>query len=503
MAKKPAAPLASSHSQRTAVVLIHGIGNQPPMETLRGFVDAVWWRDPRIVASVNRQLWVKPSDQAGDYELRRMTASSGTTGDRTDFFEFYWAHMMEGTRFASVFWWLKRLFWRRLERVPGNAFAPWLAVGFFAMIALLATLFFTACVLQAFRVLMMFKQHGLSHALFWVGVAAAIGVLAWVLRYRVLMQVVGDAARYLTPDPENIAARSRIRGAGVELLQKLQRDPRYSRIVLVGHSLGTVVGYDILTILWGEQLKVLHQGNKAALLAIQAVEAQAARLWNGPSTNQSSSAEPDAAKVARDGLLESFQDSQRAYCDSLKTSTGLGWKITDFVTLGSPLTYSSFLLVDDNLPLHESDRNRTDGTLIEKWLRRTLSSRDFSIAKVFTARAAERTCPLSPPLPDVPGQTSFCYESLEFEKPQQLPHHAAVFAATRWANIYAPPKWLLWGDVISGRLAPFFGPGVRDIALTQKMSKSFVAHVHYWNADKFGTDVEHLETLRQTLDLPA
>ena len=31
-----------------AVVIVHGMGEQRPMSTLRGFVEAVWSRDPRL-----------------------------------------------------------------------------------------------------------------------------------------------------------------------------------------------------------------------------------------------------------------------------------------------------------------------------------------------------------------------------------------------------------------------------------------------------------------------
>lgn len=501
MAKKPVAS-----PTRTAVVLIHGIGNQPPMDTLRGFVDAVWWRDPRVAASKSRKLWVKPSDQFGDYELRRMTASTGSAGDRTDFFEFYWAHMMEGTRSASVFWWLQRLFCRRLERIPGNAFVPWLAIGCAAVLALAATVLFAVVVLGAIYVLVHCEQNGLLFALGLIGCAATIAAGAWALRYRVLVQVVGDAARYLTPDPENIAARSRIRGAGVELLKRLQNDPRYDRVVLVGHSLGTVVGYDVLSILWGEEVKALHQGNGAALKAINNVEIEAEHLWKlahrPSSSNRLTKQEAEAQNKARQVELSTYRSNQRIYGETLTRGPELAWKITDFITLGSPLTYSNFLLVDDGGTVHEPDKARSAASIIREWQKKQLSDRDFSISRIFAARVAERTFPSSPPQPDEPGSATFCYKSNEFEKPQLLPHHATVFAATRWTNIYAAPKALLFGDVISGPISPLFGPGVLDVRLTGKMSKTFVAHVHYWDADRFGSDVEHLDVLRRTLDLP-
>lgn len=65
-----------------------------------------------------------------------------------------------------------------------------------------------------------------------------------------LLYYVGDAARYLSPSPENIALRQRIRTDGVALLRRLHESGEYDRIVVVGHSLGSVIGYDMLTALW-------------------------------------------------------------------------------------------------------------------------------------------------------------------------------------------------------------------------------------------------------------
>jgi hypothetical protein len=80
---------------KQAVVLIHGIGEQVPMDTLRGFVEAVWTSDsslrrPRVPA----QAWSKPDAISGDFELRRLTTAQNRDGKRTDLFEFYWAHLM-------------------------------------------------------------------------------------------------------------------------------------------------------------------------------------------------------------------------------------------------------------------------------------------------------------------------------------------------------------------------------------------------------------------------
>src|SRR6185295_4600226 len=46
-----------------AVVVIHGMGEQIPMDTIKGFVDAVWQRDDEITANGlpnPTEVWSKP-----------------------------------------------------------------------------------------------------------------------------------------------------------------------------------------------------------------------------------------------------------------------------------------------------------------------------------------------------------------------------------------------------------------------------------------------------------
>lgn len=47
---------------------------------------------------------------------------------------------------------------------------------------------------------------------------------------------VGDAAIYLNSHPRTVEARNAIRTAGVALIERLQIDSRYDRIIVVGHT---------------------------------------------------------------------------------------------------------------------------------------------------------------------------------------------------------------------------------------------------------------------------
>ena len=95
---------------RQAVLIIHGIGDQKPMETMRGFVKAVWPTSPNAAA------WSRPDTLSENFDLRQIVTRDEKTGQRTDFFELYWAHLMEGTKLAGVWAWI----WHDLLLRPGR-----------------------------------------------------------------------------------------------------------------------------------------------------------------------------------------------------------------------------------------------------------------------------------------------------------------------------------------------------------------------------------------------
>lgn len=110
-------------ANKQAVILIDGVGEQRPMDTLRRFVDAVWTRDTAIhhqhaTKGAHALLWSKPDQVSESFELRRLTTPQNSAGVTTDFFEFYWAHLMSGTSYGHVLAWARTLLLRRPSTVP-------------------------------------------------------------------------------------------------------------------------------------------------------------------------------------------------------------------------------------------------------------------------------------------------------------------------------------------------------------------------------------------------
>lgn len=155
--------------------------------------------------------------------------------------------------------------------------------------------------------------------------------LAWLVLNSallgILVHIAGDAARYLHVAPPNIEIRRRIRDAGVQLLKKLHSCSQYDRILVVGHSLGSVIGYDILTHLWPSY----HDDHVTV-----------------PRDYQDYSALHKLEELTRQALtgnldVDGYQAAQSEYLAELQ-SQGNKWLVTDFVTLGSPLAHASVLV---------------------------------------------------------------------------------------------------------------------------------------------------------------
>jgi hypothetical protein len=114
----------AKHVDLQAVVVIHGMGEQRPMDTIKAFVRAVWETDEVIIANGlphQSQVWSKPDLRTGSLELRRITtresipSSQFPNGVRTDFYELYWADLTAGSTWDQFTGWVSNLLFRPLS----------------------------------------------------------------------------------------------------------------------------------------------------------------------------------------------------------------------------------------------------------------------------------------------------------------------------------------------------------------------------------------------------
>lgn len=448
---------------KQAIVLIHGVGEQKPMSTLRSFVSAVLDRtsDGKV------PFWSKPDRMSESFELRRLQSYGRP---KTHFYEYYWAYNAEGTTIWDVAVWLWFLICRGWRDVPASSKALWLVARFLASGLLgLALLGGLASMQDRFSAL---KSFGLP----WLLLAG----LALLLHF-FLVFYLGDAARYCSALPRNIRLRQTIRAEGLSLLRALHKDGEYDRIVVVGHSLGSVIGYDLITRLWQEHNE-LYPGleNPAIQAAIRADQQQ--RRNPQPALAEISHSGAALGAESSDEEVVEFQKKQLNVWLELR-SLGNPWRITDFITLGSPLAHAMLLLADS-----EAD---------------------------FDSRKSARELPTCPPQRDTKSYAYSNAVGIDIGQGRKFSplilHHAAPFAATRWTNLYFP-TWLgLFGDFVGGRLRPVFGFGIRDVKVSTRWwwglaNFTLWAHTSYWYAaDKGplgkGKRVLALEALRQALNL--
>jgi hypothetical protein len=452
---------AAREKTQQALVIVHGIGEQLPGQTLRAFVKAVFRPEGQPARETGELTdWVKPDYTSSLFEMRKMTVRGTAEMPTTDVYELYWAHLMGDTSVGQVTSWLLRLVFRPLRRIPEplrrHIIGIWVLIG-----ALLV-----AAVLQFFRLIPVPAGIVLI-----VGTLGTLVVFVWrSFLSKAFIHFLGDAARYLEPKPENIARRQEIRQAGVDLLENLHGSGKYDRVIMFGHSLGSVIAYDVLSLAW---IRLGRRHNSPSTARSSALAALESILPHPPEFEETDAERIKAALAAQDLQHAAWKEHR---------SNALPWLVTDLVTVGSPLTYANLLLGLDR----ETD---------------------------FKALTEERVFPTCPPAtenrPSVKDRTPipvFSYAesyrdvATRRHKTIVLPHHAALFAVTRWTNLYFPFSGFVNGDPVGGPLHRLLGRWIVDIPLRHPGTGVLgFAHGLYWSDDTPST--AHIEVLRNALML--
>jgi hypothetical protein len=522
MADKYLDPTPQSSFPKQAVVVIHGMGEQIPMGTISNFVRAAWESDKAAGHDKIRapmEVWSKPDNKTGSLELRRITtrqsrdSKSFSDGVRTDFFELYWADLSDNPTWGLVKGWVFSLLWRNpVTRVPHKLLPAWILMWLvtivvaYALAAVAVTPDFAIFGVHPFGIIYAWPW-GAKH---WVLVGTAVTGLFLLAANKVLVPYFGRVVRYLQADPDNIAARKAIRERGMALLDALH-DGTYERIIIVGHSLGSILGYDLLNYFWAARPQAYTFAShstemelvKKSEVCVADLRA-AAEVWE-KEPNQVNWAACEAAKVkfhaAQRALGEALRKRPRparkpdGTCDP-KSDTR--WLVTDFVTLGSPLTHADFLMTKGRKDFIAKIENRQYSVSPPV---REIIEEDHKAAAIAEGFKLD---PAEPRLMCFPfsqkgkrkGAGKDCWQL----------HHAAPFAATRWTNLHDPSSWLYQGDMVSGPVGgTLFGVGVEDVDLKKtnhnKQSRWF-SHTWYWKLGKNGKATERVKELRKALDLP-
>lgn len=439
---------------RQALIVVHGIGEQRPGQTLRRFVSAVF---PDTEQDVR---FTKPDYVSPLFDMKIVTVPGKWSEQRptTDVYELYWAHLIRDTTVGQVYGWAVRLLLAPNRNLPLTLVRHVWAV----RIVLIA-------VAGAAGWLAASGTWASWSAALTVGALAAIPAVFWtawrLARDTFVLGFAGDAARYLEPRPGNIQRRQEIREAGVDLLDALHDSGRYYRIIAFGHSLGSVIAYDILSYAWTRRSRKHESTGFLSSRKMIALE----NLLN-PRPGEPDEPAPEVVHARRNEAWLEYR------------ANGFEWLVSDLVTAGSPLAHARWLLNLDN---------RTS----------------------FDALVADRSFPTCPPQTETqptasPGRTrqaftfthTYAYEGHGQPRSVQVPHHAGLFAVTRWANLYFPHSGVMRGDPVGGPLRDTFGAWIEDIALPLP-GGGILGFAHNMYVDP-REDGAHVARLRDTLALP-
>lgn len=471
---------------RQAIVVIHGMGEQRPVETLDRF--------SRVLTPEGATFYSRSDKVAGSFDSRRhliprqdVTGPDGTTipiETQTELYEYHWAHLMQGNRIDDLWPTFRRLLFPA-PGIPESLWVlAWLAVAWFGWSSwqtgetipgwLGVTLFVVGAV-TGVGYLLAYVPTGLVAV--WLALWAGIGWVGWALADGPLTDLVAggsvgdvvsaligggvaalvgsyvvsrvmprwitssfvDVIRYLDTSPRSLASRQAIRSGILDLLRGLHDSGRYQRVVIVAHSLGSYIAYDAITRLWAET----------------------GRRHDPPTTGSPSGGvqpagladlERAASALASGGSLDDYQAAQHALWGGIRAQ-GNPWLITDFVSFGSPMYFADRLYT----------RNR-------KAFDRLVDRREIV------------TCPPQNELAafnNVNGTSRFFSWN---DGGVRILHEAAPFAVVRWTNMWFPAVFGFFGDWFGGPLAPLYGPGVRDVPITHNRPGRWapgVAHALY------------------------
>ncbi len=472
--------MAETPISRQAVIVIHGIGEQKPMDTLREFVQEI---APEIDNSNKRKFFNKPDTFSGLFELRRMTSNLHADSFKTDYFEYYWAHNMQNNKISDVFWWMLSLVLRpfnfnkinfSIAEIPKRI--RFVFFGLWLIILSLAT-FFCFGIYDYLNCGNLFKIFWDFFSSNWVK-AITISVLS--VTYKVIANYLGDVARYMTPKAHNIGNREAIRKNAFQLLEKLhglkEKEGNkeinvYDRIMIVGHSLGSVIAYDVINLYWNQ----IHNNTSKihSSIIVDNENAALALKKNYESLTKELSNENPKSYIYD---LERFREEQFKLWKIQYKNEG-SWRISDFITLGSPLTYANLFLATSN--------------------------------EIFEAKKEERELSTCPPTfeffggrdDDKKNHFSFPHKLEQSENTPLTLHHAAAFSMTRWTNFYFK------NDFVGGKIGGL-GGGIENVSAMIPEKKlfgfiplrakiPFLSHIYYWDKN----EQKSIKMIREKLEL--
>jgi pimeloyl-ACP methyl ester carboxylesterase len=450
---------------RQAVVVIHGMGEQRPNDTLNAFVELAIG-NTQTPSDQDPIIFSRPDKVSNKYDSRRIQLRETDQNNQTEFYEYHWAHLMEGNKVAHLWPLVKLVMLKPFWCLPLRLLPFW----FMFWLLIMSSLYGAYIMWQTGAEL---NLPNLLGAIGLSGIAVALIPQAFKAINYFGTSYLADVARYVDSRPTNQKVRDKIRSELVELLCGLHQSGRYSRVIVVAHSLGSFIAYDAISYLWA-RINKLHATatptESPKYEQLKKLEQLGGMLSECEEECQKAKANFQITKHKTKEPREKYRAQQReAWVE--KRLSGNPWLITDFLTFGSPLAHAQTLLATDRASL----RRKQD---------------KFELSRCPPSREPFANNQWN-------GDTWYSWEN---SKGHRVLYHAAPFALVRWSNFWFPTDWF------AGPLAPNFGYGIEDHELKSDPAATkipLLSHTQYFSHGANDKTLPFVETIRNTLNLNA
>ncbi|MCH7922218.1 MAG: hypothetical protein IH975_04175 [Nitrospinae bacterium] len=250
------------NQERTAILVIHGIGEQNPFETLDQFVRGLWnaandyfkLKGDNVYSITHAQVSRQTVETSESWVENYIKLDAGDNFPSINIYEYYWAHQMtEQATIRDIREWLKATsayaskYYRRNDAIQERFEEPQIrrmfdSAGYVSKRAYLKSLkWYVRTILV---LLDLFEQSSIRN----------LPVLKWILDSsykkvkKVLVNYVGDVVVYTTTDrkAEHYEVKRRIIQEARKQIESILQNSHYTKVLVAGHSLGSVIAYDTL-----------------------------------------------------------------------------------------------------------------------------------------------------------------------------------------------------------------------------------------------------------------
>ncbi|NJR61295.1 MAG: hypothetical protein HC769_22165 [Cyanobacteria bacterium CRU_2_1] len=267
----------------TAFLIIHGIGDQQPFDTLdqftRGIVD---YLEPHVGhLQIEHKTSFYRGQESGSAWMKsfvRIKPKAEQDGDHwIDIHEFYWAYLTEGKiSMDQVLQWLKQTIRGAIKTYEVNK--EFLDANFsslkkennqknrpywWRLNTILRRVYWLYPIARLLEWLL----------LRWIPAAIPLPQRLRQAGLRVIVDFIGDVAIYTSLDQKSrhYDVRQRILGESQAFLEEMLEREEYDQVVVAGHSLGSVIAYDTLNRMNTKANDSLNKATEAYIRQIQKI----------------------------------------------------------------------------------------------------------------------------------------------------------------------------------------------------------------------------------------